>query len=166
VISPIIPSRPYRRAPVSRYQAQDCGLTLEEGLAEYYALNRGGVSEPPTFSPLSQVMFRNHDICHVIFGLDTTLADEILVDWRTRLSTDVGWARYAEFYDLCPEVRPIFARVGHLSIGLATLRENRRIARAMREATRMPKIWPWDPPASLMTRTLRTLRRDYGIVVF
>ena len=157
--------RPYRLAPRCRYQAQGSSQTLGEALAEYYEVNRGGVYQPATVSAASMEMFRNHDICHVIFGLDTTMADEILADWRTRLSSDVGWARYAAFFDECPEVRPVFKRVGYATIALATLREQRRIGLAIREASRMPKPWPWSPPASFHDIALSQLRETFGIRV-
>jgi hypothetical protein len=41
--------------------------------------------------------FRSHDICHVIFGLDTTFADEAMVDTRTLLSCDVGVRKYVRW---------------------------------------------------------------------
>ena len=156
-------ARPYKLAPRCRYQAQDSPQTLVEALAEYYEVNRGGVYQPATVSAESTALFRNHDICHVIFGLDTTMADEILADWRTRLASDVGGARYAAFFDECPEVRPVFKRVGYATIALATLREQRRIALAIAEASRMPKPWPWSPPASFQDRTLGSLRGEFGI---
>src|SRR5438270_10363234 len=48
----------------------------------------------------SAELFRSHDVCHVIFGLDTTFADEALVDARTLLSCDAGVRKYARYLAL------------------------------------------------------------------
>ncbi len=47
---------------------------------------------PSALAPESAALFRRHDICHVIFGLDTTIADEAMADTRTMLSCDVGFS--------------------------------------------------------------------------
>lgn len=80
-----------------RYQDQDSTQTLREGLAEYYAANVGIVMRPDDLPPESVALFRSHDLCHVIFGLDTSLGDETLADTRTLLSCDVGARRYARY---------------------------------------------------------------------
>jgi hypothetical protein len=72
-------------------------MTLAEALVEYYAANAGRVLRPSDLSDESAELFRSHDICHVIFGLDTTFADEAMVDTRTLLSCDVGVRKYARW---------------------------------------------------------------------
>src|SRR5215475_1345781 len=91
--------RPYSVSgtPRHHYQEQDSQQTLAEGLEEYYRVNRGIVSRPATLAPASAALFQSHDLCHVIFGLDTTLADETMADTRTLLSSDVGWRAYAGY---------------------------------------------------------------------
>jgi hypothetical protein len=152
-----------RSAPRCRYQAQDSTQTLAEGLAEYYALNEGRLALPQDLPAGSAALFRCHDICHVIFGLDTTLADEAMADTRTLLSCDVGWARYADYLGSDPQAQAIFRQVGYLTAIVATIRTSPRIGRAVWEAWRMPKRWPWDPPALFMGRRLADLRAEFGI---
>lgn len=165
MISADLGVRPYSLPPRCAYQMQHSRQTLAEAMAEYYHVNRNQVFVPAAVSRESQDLFRNHDICHVIFGLDTTMADEILTDWRTRLSSDVGWMRYASFFETCPEVKPVFKRVGYATIALATARESGRINRAIREAARTSLRWPWSPPEAFMRRTLSDLRAEHGIRV-
>jgi hypothetical protein len=69
-------------------------MSLAEGLMEYYAANTGKVLRPSDLSEESAELFRSHDMCHVIFGLDTTFPDEAIVDTRTLLSCDVGVRKY------------------------------------------------------------------------
>ncbi len=148
-----------------RYQEQDSELTLAQGLDEYYRVNEGRVSRPSTLPPESMALFRSHDMCHVIFGLDTTLEDEAVVDTRTLLSCDVGFSRYAEYLTRDKQAKAIFRQVGYFTVLLGTLRAVPRLARALIEKFRMTKKWPWMPPESFKARTLADLRREYGIRV-
>ena len=71
------------RAPSSNqarlgYQRQHSPQTLAEGLEEYYSANIGRVTRPNALPPESARLFRSHDMCHVIFGLNTAPADEAL----------------------------------------------------------------------------------------
>ena len=155
------PSAPSKAA----YQGQDSPLTLTEGLEEYYRINAAVVSRPDTLAPQSQWLFRSHDMCHVIFGLGTSLADETMADTRTLLSCDVGWAKYSRYLTSDPQAKAIFRALGWPRIVAITLRTVPRIVRAVFEAFRMKQRWPWIPPESFQTRTLADLRREFGIRV-
>ena len=134
-----------------------------EALEEYYARNQGRVLHPAELPPESAALFRSHDLCHVIFGLDTTLADEAMADVRTLSSCDVGWRRYATYMTGDPEAKAIFKELGYLrAIGI-TLWVVPRMVRALFEAARMAKRWPWEPPADFQSRTLADLRQEFGI---
>jgi hypothetical protein len=158
--------RPYTVSVAQRhrYQEQESQQTLAEGLEEYYRVNRDVVSRPATLAPTSAALFRSHDLCHVIFGLDTTLADETMADTRTLLSSDVGWRTYAGYLN-DPLAQAVFKELGLGRALLATLRTLPRILQAIGETWRMTKKWPWRPPESYQTRTLADLRREFGIRV-
>jgi hypothetical protein len=147
------------------YQAQDSRQTLAEGLAEYYAKNRGRVARPETLAPESAELFRGHDMCHVIFGLDTTLDDEGMADLRTLLSCDVGWRRYARYVTSDPEAKAVFRQLGYAKAVWTTIRVVPRLLRAVAETARMHRRWPWTPPEEFQHRTLTDLRREFGIRV-
>jgi len=148
-----------------RYQQQDSAQTLAEGLAEYYAANEGRVSPPVGLPPDSADLFRRHDVCHVIFGLDTSLADETLTDTRTMLSCDVGLRRYAAYLATDAQAKAVFAQVGAWAIAWTTVLCLSRILRACLQTLGMRKRWPWDPPQSYFARTLADLRGEFRIRV-
>ncbi|MEO8812904.1 MAG: hypothetical protein ABI376_08350 [Caulobacteraceae bacterium] len=154
-----------RSARRRHYQAQDARMTLADGLAEYYAANAGRVTPPGALPLESQALFRSHDICHVIFGLDTTLEDEAMADTRTLLSSDVGWGRYSRYLSSDAQTKAIFKEVGYLTVLRGTLRAVPRMLRAVGEAWRMHGRWPWEPPEAFMDRTLADLRREFRIRV-
>jgi hypothetical protein len=158
--------RPYAAAPGTRhsYQVQDSQQTLAEGLEEYYRVNLEVVARPVTLSSESAALFRSHDICHVIFGLDTTLADETMADTRTLLSCDVGWKKYTSYIN-DPLAQAVLKALGIWKTVFVTLRTIPRILRAIVETRRMKKKWPWVPPDSFQKRTLADLRSEFGIRV-
>jgi hypothetical protein len=148
-----------------RYQHQDASLTLAEGLEEYYAANAGRVVRPRDLPPESSALFRSHDICHVIFGLDTTLDDEVLADTRTLFSCDVGFRRYAAYLAQDKQAQALFKETGYLKSAWVTALAVPRIWRAALEARRMKKRWPWVPPEPFQNRALADLRREFGICI-
>ena len=148
-----------------RYQRQHSAQTLAEGLAEYYAANLGRVTRPADLPPASAALFRSHDVCHVIFGLSTSLADETLADARTLLSCDVGVARYLRYLREDPQAKALFRELGWMAATMITLGCLPRIIQAAGQALRTTKRWPWTPPQAYAARTLADLRREYGIRV-
>ncbi|HSV04410.1 MAG TPA: hypothetical protein VLI41_14540 [Phenylobacterium sp.] len=148
-----------------RYQAQDSAQTLAEALDEYYAANLDRVTRPADLPADSAALFRSHDICHVIFGLDTSLADETLADARTLFSCDVGMRRYARYLREDEQAKALFRQMGWARGVAITIACLPRILRAAVEAVRMRKPWPWTPPDDCAGRPLSELRRDYGIRV-
>jgi len=148
-----------------RYQRQDSALTLAQGLEEYYAANVGTVTRPNDLPAESAALFRCHDLCHVIFGLGTSLDDETLADTRTLFSCDVGWRRYGAYLTQDKQAQALFKELGYFKAAWVTFLAMPRILRAAREAWRMTKRWPWNPPTSYLSRTLADLRAEYGIRV-
>lgn len=147
------------------YQQQESTLTLAQGLEEYYAANDGKVVRPRDLPPESFALFRSHDMCHVIFGLDTTLDDEALADTRTLFSCDVGIRQYTAYLTQDKQAKALFKELGYLKGFWVTVLTIPRICRAAREAWRMTKRWPWVPPADYEVRSLADLRREFDICV-
>ncbi len=151
--------------PRCRYQDQDSDMTLAEGLAEYYRANERIVMRPDSLSAESRELFRSHDICHVIFGLGTDLADETMADTRTLLSCNVGFWRYARYLRTNPEAKALFMSLGYGTVLLSTLRTTPRILRAVAERFKIRSKWPWSPPQRFFDMRLSDLRKQYGIKV-
>ena len=146
-----------------RYQEQDSTQTLAEGLEEYYAANLGVVTRPRDLPAESVALFLGHDTGHVIFGLTTSLQDEAMADTRILLSTDAGFWRYSRYITADKQAKAIFKQVGYGKVAFYSLLALPRILRAVWEALRTRKRWPWEPPPSFQTRSLAELRREYRI---
>lgn len=145
------------------YQKQDSSLTLAEGLEEYYEANVGKVVRPRDLPSESAALFRSHDMCHIIFGLNTTLDDEVMVDTRTIFSCDVGFRRYSAYLTQDKHAKALFKELGYFRSVWITVVAAPRIVRALIEALRIKKRWPWVPPESYLLRSLAELRHEFGI---
>lgn len=147
------------------YREQNSQQTLAEGVAEYYRINGDRVQPPSSLPPESRALFTSHDMCHVIFGLDTTLADEAMADTRTILSCDVGIVHYSKYMTSNAEAKAIFKEIGYGTVLWATVKTLPRMLRAVVELFRVKKKWPWIPLESYMRRSLADLRQEHGIHV-
>lgn len=148
-----------------RYQDQDSPQTLRDALTEYYDANVGIVTRPADLPAESKALFLSHDLCHVIFGLSTTLDDETLADTRTLFSCDVGLRRYLTYLSTDQQAKALFRELGYGRAVWVTVKALPRILRAAAAAFAMPKRWPWQPPEAFMARRVADLRREYGIRV-
>lgn len=76
-------------ASILRYASQASSQTLREGLAEYYEHNPA-LLDPAQMDPQAARLFRQHDAAHVVFGCDTSLRGEALIDTWTIFGSTIG----------------------------------------------------------------------------
>ena len=147
---------------------QDCELTLREGLEELYRNNpRVGA-----MSATKGKIFTDHDLTHVIFGCDTSIAGELLLKPWIFLGCNIKMAEVRQ-YAADPEVQEL-NKEGMALLGgefLGTLKvlfyymplwfwiwvtRVRRMSRKWPHATLTPEM---------MDSRICELRADYRIVV-
>ena len=147
------------------FHNQDCSLTLAEGLDEYRAYLQANGKKQLIDKPGSQLI-RDHDATHVIFGLDTSLEQESLLDsWVLR---GCQWKFKELFaYQKLPEIKELnkyFKKeLGYLKLLLVVFKLIPLKRRIGRRAKAMNKKWPFKSPHSLMTQRVCDLREEYGI---
>lgn len=146
-----------------RYQDQDCPLTLTEGLAEYFDGHPGLLRESE-MSPEAAELFHGHDICHVVFGLDTSVEDEALADTWGMVGTDLGATRYLQYLKV-NEAQQIFKAIGLAATVKGSLAALPRVLKALAAARRMRRKWPWNDHDAYLDVPLATIRRDFNIQV-
>ena len=150
------------------YCKQNCELTLNEGLQEYYLSNPPEVKEfADRFGPL----LINHDITHVIFGLGTTIEEESLLDTWTLRGTDITWKQIYQ-YATDSELRKLTQIVVKNNGGWKNI--IRVIVRCIPlklkiHFSRIPKMnkkWPFSNVSKdMMNSPISDLRIEYGIKV-
>lgn len=145
------------------YTSPSTTQTLAEGLREYYA-SMDGLLDPETLSGESQELFRLHDTAHVVFGCDTSLHDEVLIDTWTIFGSDIGFWAYAQYLRV-PEARDIVTGTGVWHTLTAFVRSLPDVVSTVRHARRMTHKWPWRDHDAYLDRPLAEIRRELGIEV-
>jgi hypothetical protein len=146
-----------------RYASPDSRQTLREGLDEYYA-NEPGLLEPAQLSLEAAQLFRQHDAAHVVFGCDTSLRGETLIDTWTIFGTTIGLRGYLEYLKL-PQVNALFAKTGAPRIALELMRCAGDVVRVVVRSRRLRRKWPWRSWAEHLDEPLADIRTRFNIQV-
>ena len=147
----------------SRYTIQDSSQTLREGIAEYYSRNPG-LLDPDGMPNEVAELFRQHDAGHVVFGCDTSLRGETLIDTWTILGSTAGLRGYLEYFRY-PQVNQVFAQVGYVRIVLEFVRCFGDVGRVIARSRRLSSKWPWHDYRRYLDDSLQDLRSQFNIRV-
>jgi len=146
-----------------RYVEQDSPQTLAEAIAEYYDRNPT-LLDPADMPPDAAELFRQHDAGHVVFGCDTSLRGEALIDTWTILGSTAGLRGYLRYFAY-PQVNQIFAETGYGRIAVESVRCLPDMVRVWRRSRRMSSRWPWSDYGRYLDRSLSDIRREFAIRV-
>ena len=152
---------------ILEYQTQDCDMTLQEGLDCYYK------SFPETTEILednekSGSLLRDHDCTHVIFGLDTSIEQESILDtwvlWgsKWKLKYLLGYLRLPQIKQLYRDLYKEFGILGFLKIFWKVGGLKRKV---MFRAIKMKRKWPFEMPEEYLSIKISDLREIHGIKV-
>jgi hypothetical protein len=145
------------------YTRQDSSQTLREGLAEYRACNPG-LLDPEGMDAGAAALFRQHDAAHVVFGCDTTVRGETLVDTWTIFGSSIGLRGYLGYFEL-PQVNRVFSEAGYGRIATTMMRCLPDLARVIWRSRRLSAKWPWREYEQHLDRPLRDIRADFNVQV-
>ena len=155
------------------YQEESCELTLKEGIEEYReylrANNRHVLGENCSEDEKFNILC--HDATHVIFGLDTSLEEEAMLDCWVIFGGDV-FKIIKEFYkgslDLKETNEKVFDlanEVGYLKFTYLYLRVIFQKWPKIFFRTRKMKKWSYFFPADFLEKKISTLREDFNIKI-
>ena len=149
------------------FQSQDCDITLAEGLEEYRAYLQANGKKQLVDAPGSTVI-RDHDATHVIFGLDTSIEQESMLDSWVFLGTK--WKlKELLAYNKLPEIKQLYKDFrhdpGYFQLFLTTIRLLPIKLKIRKRAKQMNKKWPFVSPDSLMDQKVCDLREEFGIKI-
>ncbi|OUU80149.1 MAG: hypothetical protein CBC38_01770 [Gammaproteobacteria bacterium TMED78] len=155
------------------YQEQDCSLTLQEGLDIYYSLLDSYEDKSIRIDRIidndGSTTMRDHDCTHVIFGLDTSLEQEAMLDTWTIYGTKFNWISILKYSIANKDLRRLyivfFKKLGLK--GFIQLYKNvRPVKNKIRKRTKMmKKKWPYNCSKDLFNQKICDLRNDYGIKI-
>ena len=145
------------------YIDQDSTQTLGEGIAEYYAANPM-LLDPDGMPTDAGTLFKQHDAGHVIFGCDTSLRGESLIDTWTIFGSTARLKGYIEYFRH-PQIYQIFEDVGYLRMTIEFIRCLPDVCRVLARCRRLNARWPWEKYDDYLDRTLADLRKEFNIRV-
>ena len=149
------------------YQKQDCDLTLQEGLDCYYN-TFPETTEIFEDNEESGTLLRDHDCTHVIFGLDTSIEQESILDswvvWGSKWKLKYIWG-----YQSLPQIKQLykdlyreFGVLGFIKIFWKLGGVKRKV---IFRAFKMKKKWPFKMPDEYLSMKISDLREEHGIKV-
>jgi hypothetical protein len=150
-------------SPRFQYERPDTAQTLREGLAEY----RGAqpqLLDPAGMAPGAAALFRQHDAAHVVFGCDTSVRGETLIDTWTIFASSLGMRGYLAYLRL-PQVDQVFAETGYGRIASALVRSLPDVLRVVARSRRLTRKWPWREHERFLDVPLREIRAEFNIRV-
>ena len=147
------------------FQSQNCDITLAEGLEEYRAYLRTNGKKQLIDKPGSTII-RDHDATHVMFGLDTSIEQESMLDSWVFLGTK--WKlKELLAYNKLPELKQLYKDLrhdpGYFKLIMAAIKLLPIKLKIRKRAKQMNKKWPFVSPDSLMNQRVCDLREEYGI---
>ena len=149
------------------FQSQNCDSTLDEGLEDYRAYLQANGKKQLIDAPGSTVI-RDHDATHVMFGLDTSIEQESMLDSWVFLGTK--WKlKELLAYNKLPEIKQLYKDFwhdpGYFKLFLTTIRLLPIKLKIRKRAKQMNKKWPFVSPDSLMDQKVCDLREEFGIKI-
>ena len=149
------------------FQSQNCDITLAEGIEEYRAYLQVNGKKQLIDAPGSTII-RDHDATHVIFGLDTSLEQESMLDSWVFLGTK--WKlKELLAYNKLPELKQLYKDFwrdpGYFRLLMVAIKLVPIKLKIRKRAKKMNKKWPFVSPDSLMDQRVCDLREEFGIKI-
>jgi len=147
------------------FQSQNCDITLAEGLEEYRAYLQTNGKKQLIDAPGSTII-RDHDVTHVIFGLDTSIEQESMLDSWVFLGTKWKLEELLA-YNKLPEIKQLYKDFwhdpGYFKLILTAIKLLPIKLKILKRTKQMNKKWPFVSPDSLMDQKVSDLREEFGI---
>ncbi len=143
------------------YQEQEATLSLQAGLEEYRSGFFGLLDENELPSRAAR-FFHAHDICHVVFGCDTSVSQEAMADTWSIFGTSLGFRAYLDYLRL-PQANNIFRQIGYGRTAWETLCVSPRLIQVMIRTRHMARPWPFWDNDQYLDVPLKKIREEFNI---
>ena len=143
------------------YQEQEATLSLQTGLEEYRS-GFPGLLDASELPSRAARFFHAHDICHVVFGCDTSVAQEAMADTWSVFGTSLGFGAYLDYLRL-PQANNIFRQIGYGRTAWETLRVSPRLVQVIIRARHMARPWPFWDNDQYLGIPLKKIREEFNI---
>ena len=145
------------------YQRPDAPMTVREGLAEFRRVSGLDV-KMKDFREEAKVLLDRHDLVHVVFGLDTSLRQEAMVDAWTIFGATATFDELREYLRL-PETKEIITDVGVWTTIKTFVIALPDFVRVYLFSRKLKAKWPWIDHDHLLDRPLVDVRKEFGVTM-
>ena len=156
------------------FQKQDCDVSLSEGIEEYrnYLKANGRYVLGENCSPAERLTILNHDAQHVIFGLDTSLEEEAMLDcWLFFGGNYIQLIR--DYFSGSLELNETQGKVNELVKEIGYLKSFYYYSKVVLlkwpkiffRTVQMKKKWNYFMPKTLLTEKISSIRDLYNIKI-
>ena len=148
-----------------RYQHQHCEMSLREGVEEYHAYLEA-IGRKRMVDRAGSRLILEHDVTHVVFGMDTSLEQEAGLDTWVIFGCRYQW-RYLRDYGRLPEIKALYkslVKEGGWQLFLKLYWKCLGLKwRIFRRTRRMSDKWPFQFPEEWLDHSVSALRAQHGI---
>ena len=149
------------------FQYQECSLTLREGVEHYREyLKKNGKKVLDDQEGSSTIL--SHDATHVMYGLDTSLEEEQILNFWTLFGTKFTWKEifaYNGREEVSEFNKDLIKELGIMNILRLEIRSVVPLFQVLRNLRLKKKKWPFIFSKELMDRSVSSLREEYGIKI-
>jgi hypothetical protein len=140
-------------------------LTLSDALELHYKLNPQFTRWNKYEDELLQKTMKSHDVCHVVFGCNTSLLGEFRVELFTAFGTNLSDSEYRKLVSnpkILGEPLDIVKRIGYFKVFTLMLLNWYELFRIPYISSKMKKKWAIFFEDNYMNKTIGEIREEFG----
>jgi ubiquinone biosynthesis protein Coq4 len=146
------------------YLVQDSNISLKEALDRYYAQNPG-FYQPSQLDDDSRKVFFAHDVCHIIFGCDTSLVGEAKVEQWTIHSTNFNFQEYVDMVLSTEATRQAVSEVSVIQMTVQGIINIPTLVRTYLRAKKVKPKWDFYNYSIYLDRRIADIRKEFNIKI-
>jgi ubiquinone biosynthesis protein Coq4 len=146
------------------YLDRDCDLTLQQALDKYYAQNPG-FYQPSQLDDDSRKVFFAHDVCHIIFGCDTSLFGEAKIEQWALNSTNLNFREYVDITLSTEATRQAVREVSIWQIMVQGVLNIFPLTKTFIKAKKVQPKWDFYNYGDHLDRSVLDIRREFNIQI-
>jgi ubiquinone biosynthesis protein Coq4 len=146
------------------YLDRDCNITLRQALDKYYAQNPG-FYQPHQLDDDSRRVFFAHDVCHIIFGCDTSLVGEAKVEQWTIHSTNFSFKEYVDTVLSTEATRQAVTEISPAQVLRQGFLNIYPLIKTYLRAKKVKPKWDFYIYSKYLDRHISDIRREFNIQI-
>jgi ubiquinone biosynthesis protein Coq4 len=146
------------------YLERDCHITLRQALDNYYAQNPD-FYQPNQLDDDSRKVFFAHDVCHIIFGCDTSLVGEAKVEQWTLNSTNFNFKEYVDTVLSTEATRQAVNEISPIKLLLQGILNLLPLIKTYLLARKVKPKWDFYTYSKYLDRSISDIRREFNIQI-